>query len=210
MRKIDKGPEPDFLRNWKRDNPGGNYNDFANENDGEERRKLNRRNIDEQFAICAYCCKRIDEKNSMNEHVEARQIAPHRQLDFANIVASCTTRNQCDDAHKAQPLPLTPLMDACEVELKFFLSGKVEGLSDRAQEAVRVLNLDNRNLRGCRKQAVDALLYAVGLDPNENDVDLLDDDLIDIAIEDLKSANEEQVLQAYSPVLVNILEQLRV
>ncbi len=57
------------------------------------------------------------------------------------IVASCNTPNQCGDAHKSQHLPLTPLMTECETELRFKISGRVEGLSDRAADTIRVLNL---------------------------------------------------------------------
>jgi len=203
LRKINKGSEPEFFADWKKENPIGGYKNLS----GEVRRNLNQVNISEQFAICAYCCKRIDTSNSMNEHVEARALAPNWQLDFSNIVASCTTPNQCDSAHKSKLLPLTPLMDECEAELKFYLSGRVEGLSGRASESIKVLNLDNRSLRGCRKQALDALLYGCGSSPEE--IELLDDDLIDIMIEELKEVGEDNLLAPYSPVLVNTLSYIK-
>ena len=76
-----------------------------------------------------------------NEHVEARSIAPNRELDFSNIVASCNSKGQCDDAHGAQMFSLAPFMDECEAELKFKISGRVEGVTARAKETIRVLNL---------------------------------------------------------------------
>ncbi len=143
----------------------------------------------------------------MNEHVEARAIAPNRQLDFSNIVASCVTPNQCDHAHKSSPLPLTPLMDECETELKFYLTGRVKGLSARASETIIVLNLDSKNLRSCRKQAMDALLYSSGSCPEE--IELLEDELIDIILEDLKEVGEDNLLAPYSPVLANALSYIK-
>ncbi len=77
----------------------------------------------------------------MNEHVVTRSIAPNRSLDFSNIVASCTTPRQCDAAHKLQPFALTPFMNECETEFKFKISGRVEGLTDRAIETIKVLKL---------------------------------------------------------------------
>ena len=146
--------------------------------------------------------------NSMNEHVEARSIAHEKELDFSNIVASCTTPRQCDAAHKAQPLPLTPLMNECETELKFYLSGKVKGLTNRAEQSIEVLNLNQKSLKECRKQAVHALLYTHGTSPK--DVVLLDDELISIALEELKLSDKDGCLSPYSPVLVNILDSLYV
>ena len=144
----------------------------------------------------------------MNEHVEARRIAPNRSLDFTNIAASCTTPRQCDDSHGSQPLPLTPFMGACETELQFKLSGRVVGLSDRAIETIRVLNLgdtltNNRSLIEQRKQLTESLLWANGIDPSEG---LEDDELIDLVLADLTTPKDGK-LEAFSPVLVNILKQ---
>lgn len=201
MRKITKKEnfEPPELTAWKKKNPRGHYRDLTHiERDAinEEARSK------EQFGLCAYCCKAIDENNSMNEHVEARRLAPHRSLDFDNIVASCTTSKQCDKAHGSQPLPLTPLMNECETELKFKFSGKVEGLTDRARQSIEVLGLNNDAIREERKQMIENLLFP----DTPNGVDSLEDDLIDVLINDFQHLTNGQ-LQAYSPVLVNVLRQ---
>ena len=116
MRRITKqaGNEPQPLTDWKRSNPRGVYADLTEV----EREAIRHQSTTEQFYICAYCGKAISGTNSdtMNEHVEARRIAPNRSLDLANIVASCNTSNQCDDSHASQILPLTPLMAECETE----------------------------------------------------------------------------------------------
>ena len=122
MRKIDKGYEPERLTQWKRQHPQGRYDQL---NDL-ERQDIRIACTKEQFYLCAYCCQTISgtSADTMNEHVEARRLAPSRSLDFSNIVASCTTPQQCDAAHGSQALPLTPLMDECETELKFKISTK--------------------------------------------------------------------------------------
>jgi uncharacterized protein (TIGR02646 family) len=125
VRKIIKGYEPQDLSDWKRNNKAGRYQDISHI----ERQAIKNACLKEQFYLCAYCCKQIDPDNSNNEHVIAQQLAPCLTLEFSNIIASCTTPRQCNDAHKSQPLPLTPLMAECEKELCFKLSGKVEGLS---------------------------------------------------------------------------------
>lgn len=135
-------------------------------------------------------------------------LAPHRSLDYTNIVASCTGLNQCDKSHGSQPLPLTPFMNECETEFRFKISGRIEGLSARAQETIRVLNLgdteqNNRGLIEKRKQLVNILMLKNGLDVEEG---LEDDDLLRAVIEDISTPVGGH-LEAFSPVMVNILRQ---
>lgn len=208
MRKITKRVdfEPRSLTDWKRRNPHGKYTDLSIL----ERQDIRSECLKEQYCLCAYCCKSISvkENDCMNEHVEARAIAPHRSLDFTNIVASCTTPNQCDNSHRSQPLPLTPFMDECESELEFTLSGKVRGLTPSALETIRVLNLgdnreNNKSLIEQRKQFVHAMMFANGIDPNDG---LEDDDLIQLVIDEI-SIPQDGKLEAFVPVVVNVLRQ---
>ena len=91
MRKIIKKPayEPQSLTNFKRKNRTGTYSDLTEK----ERADIRTDCLEEQYYLCAYCCKTIsgDNHDCMNEHVEARKLAPNRSLDFTNIVASCTS-----------------------------------------------------------------------------------------------------------------------
>lgn len=198
MRKITKGLEPPELTKWKRQNVSRLYTNLSHI----ERQAINQATRAEQFGLCAYCCKQINASNSINEHIEARATAPNRQLDFKNIVASCDTRGRCDAAHGSQALPLTPLMAECETELRFRESGKVEGKTPRAIETIRVLGLDTRAIRAERKQMIDTLI----LPENFNDLQSIDDELLKELLDDLQQPKYGQ-LQAYSPVLINILKQ---
>ncbi|MGX8219656.1 hypothetical protein ACWS81_02590 [Psychrobacter celer] len=199
MRKIDKqaGFEPVSLRQFKRCHNQGNYSDLT----PEIRQDIRLACTTEQFYLCAYCCKPIsgDSRDTMNEHVEARKIAPNRSLDYNNIVASCTTPNQCDDAHGSQPLPLTPFDAECETDLVFKLSGRVTGLTDEAKETIRVLNLDNKSLIEQRRMLINTMLFTYGEDAIE------DDDLINIIIDELAEPKKGK-LDAFSPVIVNALK----
>jgi len=202
VRKITKGEEPKSLTRWKRKNPGKYYKEL----DCETRQAVRSDCFAEQFGLCAYCCKRINENNCINEHVIAQHIDSRLSLDHGNIVASCNTRNQCDDSHGSQPLPLTPLMDECENELRFRFYGKIEGLTGRAEQSIKVLNLDNRALRNIRKQMIDGLIFIHGSHPDE--IELLDNDLMELMIEELGHVDDDERLSAFAPVLVNILHQL--
>lgn len=211
MRKIDKGQEPASLTVFKRQHPHARYHDLPDDEEGQAiRQHIREACTAEQFHLCAYCCQEISGANedTMNEHVEAQALAPNRTMDFTNLVVSCRTPKQCDAAHGSQPLPLTPLMQECETELRFRWSGRVEGLTARAKEAIRVLNLggtehSNRGLIERRKQLVDSLIWAKGEDPAQLP-DLEDPVLLQILIDDLNQP-EEGKLKPFAPVLVNIL-----
>jgi uncharacterized protein (TIGR02646 family) len=206
MKKLAEIVEPPELRAWKAANPLGVYRGL--QDDPSVRVAIRDANTRGQNYLCAYCCCEISGENSdtMNEHVVAQDLAPHQTLDFDNIVASCRTRNQCDHAHKAQPLPLTPLMQECEDELQFMLSGRVNGKTLRAKETIRVLNLgdteaSNRSLINQRKQLIDAMLYCNGVNPTDG---LDDDDLIQLVLSEIETVTCGKMLP-YSPTLANVL-----
>jgi uncharacterized protein (TIGR02646 family) len=180
MRTIRKRTEPPSLSAWKRANPHKNYAQLS----PEVRQSIRQQSLEEQLYLCAYCCQRISSiKDCHNEHLEAQDLNPKRTLDFTNLVASCNRLNQCGKAHKSQPLPLTPLMEACETELRFKISGRVEGLTDRAITMIEILNLgdhekNNKSLIERRRVLVNALLlWEYGVDPT---IGLEDEDYTDI------------------------------
>ncbi|WP_026744556.1 hypothetical protein [Leucothrix mucor] len=211
MRRILKreGFEPELLRQWKRHNPNSDYKGLTGKAGRELRVAIRKACLEEQLYLCAYCGQSLSgDGDSMNEHVEARRLAPSRSLDFTNIVASCKTPKQCDDAHGSLPLPLTPFMPECESELVFKLSGRVVGTTQRATEAIKVLNLgdteqNNRSLIEKRRNLVNVLLFTNGVDPEEG---LEDNELIELIIDDISQAVDGK-LEAFAPVAVNILNQ---
>lgn len=201
MRKISKkaGFEPVSLSQFKRRHKQGNYSDLT----PEIRQDIRLACTKEQFYLCAYCCKPIsgNSKDSMNEHVIARKTAPHKSLDYTNIVASCRTANQCDDAHGSQTLLLTPFDAECETDLAFKLSGRVTGLTDDAKQIISILNLDNKSLTEQRSQFVQALLLGGGIDLDDV---IEDSELIQMVIDDLARPPNGK-LEAFAPVVINVL-----
>lgn len=208
MRKIRKGNEPESLTQWKRSNPQQRYTALP----PTERQSIRAACLEEQYGLCAYCCHGITLENAHNEHVEAQDSAPSRTLDFSNIVASCNHSKQCGDAHKSQSLPLTSLMDECEIELKFYLSGAVEGLTPRAASAIKVLNLgetrkNNMALFSTRKALIESLLFTHSINPSE--LRLESDEVLSILLEELQQPDQNNRLQPFAPVLINVLRQFR-
>ncbi len=202
MRKIVKGNEPTELSQWKRRHPNGQYQDLSHI----ERQAISANCLKEQYYLCAYCCQRINDKNSHNEHIEAQSVAPNQTLNLLNIVASCNQYKQCGKAHGSKTIPLTPLMAECETELKFYISGEVKGITTRATDTIKILNLGkgNKALINKRKQLVDALIFMHGEYPEE--LQLLDDDLLQILMEEINQPQDGQ-FPDFAPILQNILRQ---
>ena len=99
-------------------------------------------------------------------------------------------------------------MAECEYELKFYLTGRVTGKTERANVAIEALNLghtdqSNRGLIGRRKAMVDTLIYDLGAHPEG--LQFEDEELLRLAVDDLETPDAEQRLQAFSPVLINVI-----
>ena len=201
MRQIIKvqGREPVELTAWKKANQGKRYQDLQ----APIRQAIRRAAIKEQFGLCGYCCQRIDENDSNNEHVISRQSDKNQTLNFSNIIASCKKKDRCNQARGAKELALTPFMPECELELKFYLSGKLEGNTIRATEAINSLGLDNRAIREERKNLVDELIFTEGLFSNE--LQLRGDEFLNDMISKLDKPDDSGMLLAHSPALINII-----
>ncbi len=92
---IEKAEEPEWLTQYKIDNP---QTDYDSESFAPFRGQLRKQLVQEQHGLCAYCCGRITEEKSHNEHIEPRhpkQGVSNRSLDYRNIVASCNREYTC-------------------------------------------------------------------------------------------------------------------
>lgn len=202
--KIKKGEPVSFVK-WKKKNPAGKYSDLNQNPD--IRQDIRSAALKEQNYLCAYCCILLSGSGDChNEHVEAQNTSPNLTVEYSNIIVSCNTCNQCGKAHDSKHLLLTPFMDECETELKFYISGRVEGLSKRAKSAIEILNLgdseqNNRKLIEKRKSLVDSLLWTNGIDPNQG---LDDEELIKATVKDILQPMNGK-LESFAPVVANIL-----
>ncbi len=207
MRKITKTAEPSSLTEWKKAYPAKlRYTSLSDD----VRRSVRKHALQEQYYLCAYCCSLInshDGNDCHNEHMEAQKLNPRRELDFSNIVASCNTRNQCGDSHGSQPLALLPVMDECETELQFMISGRVRGLSQRAIDAIKTLNLgdsesSNKGLVEKRKHLVRAIFFKVSIDPGE---EIEDEEILEMLLEEIQAPQCGR-LDSFAPVAANIIK----
>ena len=201
MRKIQKTHEPYSLTQYKRDNPTHQYKDLKDEN---VRQDIRQTCTEEQYYLCAYCCKEISGTNvdTMNEHIQPRHHFPNLSMDFNNIVASCNQKGHCDHSKDSQILSLTPLMDKCETEFKFKINGEMVGKTERAKQAIDILQLNQRKLCESRKQAIANMLYVKGLG---NPIDVEDDELLQSVCDDIMMPENGKLL-AFAPAIVNAIK----
>lgn len=169
--------------------------------------------IAEQHCLCAYCTSIITLDNSHNEHVIPKgggHAQPNKQLDYANLVAACKKGSggcRCANTKGAQRIPLTPLEEACETELEFRWNGKVrsvKGIESKAEETIKILELNERSLVSRRRIMIEALLMTEEL----NQWEVEDDEMLQILLREILIEKDNHCLAGFSPVLINILDHL--
>ena len=133
MLHIKKGTEPQFLIDFKKKYPKKDYDskEFA-----EYRPILKAGLIKEQKGLCAYCCGRITEEKSHNEHIEPRhpgKYASDKSLEYTNIVASCNNPETCGNnkgnSYDAKQF-ISPLDEKCEEKFTYYPNGTIRSIMD--------------------------------------------------------------------------------
>jgi len=98
-------------------------------------------------------------------------------------------------------------MDQCETELRFMISGRVTGLTPRAHEAIKVLNLgdserNNKSLVEKRRSLVQAILLKNGVGIDD---EIEDDDIVQMLVAEISIPHGGR-LDSFAPVAVNIIK----
>ena len=166
MRKITKNPEQLGLKDfysWKKNHPQAEYAKLQKL----EKAGLKAVLLAEQFYLCAYCCNEVGQDGSSNiDHVRPQKNAPEAQLDYENLVVSCTTKSQCNQSKKDKDLPITPLQDVCETSFKFHISGEVTGNTKAANGTINILKLgcknENKALQNLRQKQIQSFAFEDG------------------------------------------------
>lgn len=156
---IEKQKEPEWLREFKRKNPGADYD---SDNFTEHRQELKRELLREQKYLCAYCCCKIDMEKSHNEHIEPRHPkngVSNKSLDYQNLVASCygfqgektcgfKKENEYDEEQFVSPLDIE-----CEDRFKYYPNGTIEGDT----YTIELLNLNSYRLKKAREAVYETI-----------------------------------------------------
>lgn len=157
---IQKGEEPQWLKEFKKKYPHADYD--SPEFNG-YKNILREILIREQKGLCAYCCGRIHRGNSHNEHIEPRHPGTYtsrKSLDYTNIVASCQgyrgerTCGPHKDNNYDEEQFVSPLTPECEDKFTYFPDGKMEG----DDYTIKLLHLDSYELKKARQATYKKLL----------------------------------------------------
>ena len=156
MQKIDKtGKLPEQSEKGFKKHKNSKWSDIPEEVKTPLREELFR----EQGGLCCYCCQKLKLEWSHIEHVQCRQDYPKKRFDYDNLLLSCSTPKQCDNAKGNQELSLTPLMKECDNEINLNLAGELESDSVRGLESISILKLNNRQIRNWRKSLIDMISF---------------------------------------------------
>ena len=112
----------------------------------------------EQYGLCCYCCRPLQSQVTI-EHLKSRDKHTKLTFDYYNLLVSCKEPKQCDSAKGNQDIALTPLMTECDDELNINLAGELIANTDRAKEAITILNLNNETLCGKRRRMIDNIKF---------------------------------------------------
>lgn len=125
----------------------------------------------EQKGLCCYCCQMLEEQVTI-EHLKSRDKYPKLTFDYGNLLLSCKQSKQCDNAKGNDELDLTPLMIACDTEIMLKVNGELNPISDRAKQAIDLLNLNNADLCQRRKQVIGDL-FGIDNELNQENLELM-------------------------------------
>lgn len=147
-----------------------NWDNFAGPPRSETKQAL----LQEQGWVCAYCGRKIDDGGSHIEHFLPRSKFPERELDYANLFASCgpsgkkSAPKTCGDAKgywdPTDPVNLIPSHPDCEKRFRYESNGAVNPVdpSDlHVFKAIKVLNLNDDSLQLVRKSILAGLEAAI-------------------------------------------------
>lgn len=206
MKRINKTDEPISLTNFKINNPNSIYSDLENGN-VIIRQDIRESCVREQYFLCAYCCDRIDFISCHNEHIipQTSPVGRNLTLDYNNIVASCESKKHCGHKKENNIINITPLLTSCETEIVYKLNGKMTHRSQNSQSTINILNLRDRGLVNKRKNVIDIILFQYVEDLSE--LALENSEYLEMIIEEILQPDADGKLEAFTPVIKNVLKQ---
>lgn len=93
-------------------------------------------------------------------------------------------------------------MDECETEFEFRINGTVIGKTERAKEAIDILQLNHNKLCESRKQVINSMLIIHGLG---NPIEVEDEELLQSVCDDIMQPENGKLI-AFTPAIVNAIK----
>jgi uncharacterized protein (TIGR02646 family) len=167
MHKLHRGTAPSCLKQHHR-NSGNDWRKVSATDRTEIWEALQAMQLDH----CAYCESKITDPKKHIEHFRLRSLFPKLTFDWSNLFGSCNNKEHCgkhkdNQQHKPDDL-IKPDAEDPEKLLLFVVDGNVTFRSDlapedqhRAEETIRVFNLNTASLINQRKQAAQGYMSLV-------------------------------------------------
>ncbi len=160
MHRFDRGEPPRCLVAAQRRRP--QWDDFSRTDD---HKQLGDALYERQEHYCAYCEVCLGEKTDGHiEHLERRKDNPARTFDWDNLFFSCNHLDSCGKHKDGKRLCFNPsdVIDPAHEDpldfLRYDMNGGVHAIAGdparqrRAEETIRVFNLNAPRLRNIRRQ----------------------------------------------------------
>lgn len=193
MQKINKNNQmPTNSAKWISKNKKADWKDLPNE----YRQEINQQLNEEQHGLCCYCCQSLENKSTSIEHLYCRDRYPKKCFNYDNLLLSCQTSKQCNHAKANKELSLHPLMKECDIEIKINLAGELIAYSTRAEEAIQLLNLNNKKLCYFRKSLLDMISFT--FDPSQTHsppISILDKNTLQLILNGLGNTSQYHELK---------------
>ncbi|SDA11556.1 TIGR02646 family protein [Ruminococcus sp. YE71] len=156
MRNIIKTEVPDYWIKLRKKKPPLTFSELEPDFKKEKLQLKDNMLKKEQFYICCYCCKRIDEKNSHIEHFRSRDHFPNLDMEYTNMLISCTD-NTCGMKKGSNDFPETLSYSDWAHRFIYTIDGRIAPFEDDhvAQEAINILNLNEKSLVNIRRDVYD-------------------------------------------------------
>jgi uncharacterized protein (TIGR02646 family) len=211
MKRIIKGIEPSCLLKY-RQIQGANYEDYH------PKEPLKKALLTEQGYICCYCMGRISIDNMEIEHHKAQSDNSHLQLDYKNLIASCSgnrgqgqknlhcnaRKGDYEGRNRNYTMNLNPA-DAnknCENYITYSSTGRISSIYDDGtinHELNEILNLNHEILVKNRKDTFSSVINALNKKfPNKT----WSKEAIKKKLEELSSKDPEDKYSPYCQYIV--------
>lgn len=167
MKYIKKGNEPEGLLKWKKqfrkkENCMPRYEDLNKY--PEEKKRLKNSLLEEQGALCGYCCSHIVVDKMHIEHIRPKGVPKYANLslDYGNLMGCCRPspkNSRCGDSKKSrydEALFISPYDPECNQYFGYkAYSGEVYAKDDnpKANYMIDLLNLNEPSLKRARIEA---------------------------------------------------------
>jgi len=208
MKYIIKQVEPDSFSAWKaleNEDWQPNFDNLQSPEKGNLKNSL----LSEQGYLCCYCNAQVSAINSHIEHFKPQCDYPDLDLNYQNLLVSCSVKKQCGDAKGNwfdSQQTMSPLSADCEQKLRYTDDGHIFPFIDQGSDVyafINKLNLDDAILVKKRREAIKGWLS------DDFIVDATIEDLLKIknSLNDLKSGEYEPFGFAVQQQIASLLSE---